>query len=674
MLAYGVPPLALAPMHPLGSAAVATSCALPPACTRLMQVSDDGEAAAGEEDDGELLQGGPAEALPPGRLEGPHGARRRSSGSLGGFASEIEADPEALQAAGSGSSGALAARAQRAGAYSKDEPELLGEGARGAAAGRPGAAGGLIPAVRRSGALPSRPPRYPSKDAAAATIPGPKEQPGAAAVPGPMPQSPSSLHQRNQAHLAQQSPPARSAFLQHRRRDYSAGLTASAVPGALAGGAASPGAAATASALRSAAASAVGRSGRRQLDVEAAARGLVAVARGAAAGSESYSFGPPAAPAPAPKPGSAQHKAPEAAAEQSVQGFPVAPSSYAPSSYAPSEGIPSSRQSPHSARTAGGAPAPAAPAHAALAQRLGQRLGGNAKLLSRLNRGPGLGDSASGSRHEAYSRIRWAGRGPAEADAQQNARDYWALGVPGSVRSWSRAGCAPSCLPASCTSSMPCTAPAGLPALHLMGLCSWAPRMACPAHSSQRRRAEDARLQTCATCSDEDIYGALEGRPSRLASIMNPSPRQVRPRCTLSCACAIFDSQSGFCCALVSPAPRTVWRVRWQVLPGAAGRGASSAAGLWLGASPAEQQCAPVGKWMHALRIVCRIVRSAFSPAGADTMPALWARLLPLTVWRLCAHSRPTGPARRRGGCAGARRGCRAALLLPLALAVQAHP
>lgn len=395
----------------------AESARRPPAPC-LAQVSDDGEAAGSGEEDGELLQGGPEEALPPGRMAGLgtlRGDRRGSSGSgsLGGFASEIEPDPEAQQAGGP-SGGALAARVHRAGMLAKEDSQELGVG-RGVAAGRLGGAGGLIPAVRRSGALPSRPPRYPSKEAAAATIPGPKEQQAVAVVPGAVPQSPSSLHQRHQAHRArQQSSPVRSAFLQQRQRDYggaTAGLTASAVPGSLtsdlAPGAASPGAAATAPAMRSSAAAAAGRSGRRQLDVEAGARGLATIARGAAAGSESYSFGPQAAPVPAPQPGG------EAAEQPAVQAFPVAPSSYAPSSYAPSEGIPSSRQSPYSARTADAGPAQGGPAPAKLAQRVGQRLGGDAKLLSRLRRGPDLGDSASGSRLEAYSRIRWAGRGPA---------------------------------------------------------------------------------------------------------------------------------------------------------------------------------------------------------------------------------------------------------------------
>lgn len=385
---------------------------------RLTQVSDDGEAASSAADDGELLQGGLLEELAPGRAGRAdllRGGRRGSSGSgsMGGFASEIEPDPEAQQAAAPGSSGALAARVQRAAAaYDADELEVLGEG-RGAAARRSDVAGGLIPAVRRSGALPSRPPRYPSKEPAVTLIPGPKQELAAAAAQGPSPPSPSSLHQRHQAHLAQQSPPARSAFLQQRQRDYSgaaAGITASAVPGALAAaataGSTSPGAAATAPTLRSASASALGRSGRRQLDVEAAAYGQVAGTRG----SDSYSFG--AQPAAAARPGGdpLAHHASAAAAEQPVvQAFPVAPSSYAPSSYAPSEGVPSSRQSPYSTRAAGAAAAPSAPA--ALGQRVGQRLGGGSKLLSRLNRGPGLGDSASGSRYDAYSRIRWADGG-----------------------------------------------------------------------------------------------------------------------------------------------------------------------------------------------------------------------------------------------------------------------
>lgn len=445
-----------------------------------MQVSDDGDSAGaggmagadGEEDE-EELQG--ADQLPPGTAA--HGAllRHRSSGSgsMGGFASEIEADPEAQPVAPS-SGGAVSRHVQRtAGMYGTDDAEAGGEPT------VPGGGGiGLIPAIRRGSSsnggsgLLSRPPRYPSKEPAA-MIPGPKAtlwtgSAGAAAGGGGGgggPMSPSSLHQRNQQQLAlmqqQTSPPGRSAFLQQQQRDTAAAaaaapgqrgyttasgthpLGANTVPGA-----SSPGAAATASALRSAAASAAGlsgRSGRRQLDVDAVARGLVSVSRGTAgvsAGSslppagDSYSFAPqqaaPTRSSTLPPPRSAeaqaaapvqpkvdrisqQQAAPTAGGAQlpaapgvsqgaGVQTYPVAPSSYAPSSYAPSDGVPSSRQSPYSSRTASGAP-PAPPAAAALAQRLGHRLGGS-KLLSRLNRAQPYGDSASSSRYEAYSRIR----------------------------------------------------------------------------------------------------------------------------------------------------------------------------------------------------------------------------------------------------------------------------
>ncbi|PSC72553.1 ALG-2 interacting isoform B [Micractinium conductrix] len=354
-----------------------------------------GDSDAPADADGELLP--PGEALEQGMaVPGPEEggtllSRLRASGtaSLGGFASEIEAEGDAAAAPGSG--GALRRSTQRtAGMYGTDDGE--------AAAGEPAGGSGFIPAVRRSGALPSRPPRYPSQAGGGTAkesllVPGPKQQRcGSGADPAGAPTSPSWLHQRVPP---QASPTQRSAFLQHQQPE---------VPAA-------PGAAQRAHPL---AANAVPGStgGRRQLNVDGP---LPLGASRGAAGAEAYSFSQPQPQAQGQRAlgGQAaqqqQQQQQQAAAaqqqqQQSVQGYPVAPSSYAPSTYAPSEGIPSSRQSPYSARTLGAAAPPAAPPPAAAPP--GQRLGGS-KLLTRLNRhaGGAVGDSASGSRYGVYSRV-----------------------------------------------------------------------------------------------------------------------------------------------------------------------------------------------------------------------------------------------------------------------------
>lgn len=234
------------------------------------------------------------------------------SGSMGGFASEFEPEEEVAPRVA-----AVPGLLRRSTGDLYDRQGLGGE------------QGALIPAVRRSAAAGlARPPRYPA--GAGKEQLGGKQRLGAPPATSPKQQqptqlgaatSPPSLHEQHQLAAQQASPPSRSAFLQHQQEPTSLAhqrgylqpsqvprsgweeererqLEAAAVPGAT-----SPGPAATVSALRTATAAARGASGRRQLDVEAAA---------------------------------------------------VGPGSYPPSSYAPSEGVPSSRQSPYSAR--GGAP------------------------------------------------------------------------------------------------------------------------------------------------------------------------------------------------------------------------------------------------------------------------------------------------------------------------------
>lgn len=190
--------------------------------------------------------------------------------------------------------------------------------------------------------------------------------------------------------------------------------------------------------------------------------------------------------------------------------------------------------------------------------------------------------------------------------------------------------CLPACLPVACARERSWAA-----AAHgdWNGPRRQAPAVAQAASISQPSTYPPTRCPPCLCCSDDDIYGALEGSSGRPASIMNPSPRQVRAK-------AEMQAREGGC------------GCDWQGMGGRHRRRACfSRASL---AAPGRKRARVVlDSRAHAQRFpACRSASRCVRPppcmlcattSALLTVPSAAAPPPLLPVWRLCAHPRPDG-------------------------------